>query len=153
MALSSGRDQSNLPVIGEPERAFIGRQRVGRLATADGSSEPHVVPICFALDADVVYTPIYRKPKKTLRLKRVRNIEETGRAALLFDRYDDDWSLLGWVLLRGSAALLEDGPELERAVELLRERYVQYRGMPLREMPVIAVRVEQCARWGNLRAG
>ena len=153
MALASGRDQSNRPVIGEAERAFVGRQRVGRLATADRSSQPHVVPICFALDADVVYTPIDRKPKKTLRLKRVRNIEETGRAALLFDRYHDDWALLGWVLLRGSAALLEDGPEHERAVELLRERYVQYQGMPHREMPVIAFRVERCTSWGNLRAG
>ena len=108
------------------------------------------MPVCFALDGDVIYTAVDAKPKKSSNLKRVRNIIETGRAAVLFDRYDDDWSRLGWVLVRGEASVLRKGSEYSRALELLRERYPQYRDMPLEALPVIVVRADSCASWGRL---
>ncbi len=138
-------------IIGAREARFIRGRRVGHLGTADATSQPHVMPVCFALDGDAIYTPVDAKPKKTTNLKRVRNVAETGRAAVLFDRYDnDDWSRLGWVLVRGAASVLRDGREHSRALALLRERYSQYRDMPLEESPVIAVRADSCTSWGSL---
>ena len=139
-------------MFGERERAFVDGRRVGRLATADAGGRPHVTPVCFALGARGVYVTIDEKPKReTARpLKRVRNILENPFAALVVDRYDEDWSLLGWVMVRGAAEILEDGDEHDRAQAMLRDRYPQYRRMALEGLPVIAVRVERVTSWGNL---
>lgn len=138
-------------IIGEREARFIRGCRVAHLGTTDAAPQPHVMPVCFALDGDAIYTPVDAKPKKTTNLKRVRNVAETGRAAVLFDCYDnDDWSRLGWVLVRGAASVLRDGREYSRALALLRERYSQYQDMPLEGSPVIAVRAHSCTSWGSL---
>jgi len=133
-------------------RTFLEQQRVGHLATVSRGGEPHVVPVCYAVADDTIYTPIDEKPKQPGRtLRRVRNIEETGRAALVVDRYDEDWTQLGWVLLRGRAELLAPGyPEQARAVELLRQRYPQYRTMRLETQSMIALRIERVSVWGKL---
>jgi len=140
------------PILPPLVRTFLEQQRVGHLATVSRSGEPHVVPVCYAVADDTIYTPIDEKPKKLGRtLRRVRNIEETGRAALVVDRYDEDWTQLGWVLLRGRAELLAPGsPEQARAVGLLRQRYPQYRTMRLETQPMIALRVERVSVWGKL---
>ena len=70
--------------------------------------------------------------------------------AFVADRYDDDWSLLGWVMLRGRAEVLAGGPEHDRAQTRLRDRYPQYRTMQLADLPVIALRIERATNWGNL---
>ena len=36
----------------DKEVAYLGEQRIGRLATVDGKGRPHVVPTGFNLDAD-----------------------------------------------------------------------------------------------------
>jgi PPOX class probable F420-dependent enzyme len=133
-------------------RTFLEQQRVGHLATVSRGGEPHVVPVCYAVADDTIYTPIDEKPKQPGRtLRRVRNIEETGRAALVVDRYDEDWTQLGWVLLRGRAELLAPGSaEQARAVELLRQRYPQYRTMRLETQSMIALRIERVSVWGKL---
>ncbi len=133
-------------------RTFLEQQRVGHLATVSRGGEPHVVPVCYAVADDTIYTPIDEKPKQPGRtLRRVRNIEDTGRAALVVDRYDEDWTQLGWVLLRGRAELLAPGsPEQARAVELLRQRYPQYRTMRLETQSMIALRIERVSVWGKL---
>jgi PPOX class probable F420-dependent enzyme len=133
-------------------RTFLEQQRVGHLATVSRGGEPHVVPVCYAVADDTIYTPIDEKPKQPGRtLQRVRNIEETGRAALVVDRYDEDWTQLGWVLLRGRAELLAPGsPEQARAVELLRQRYPQYQAMRLETQSMIALRIERVSVWGKL---
>jgi PPOX class probable F420-dependent enzyme len=133
-------------------RTFLEQQRVGHRATVSRGGEPHVVPVCYAVADDTIYTPIDEKPKQPGRtLRRVRNIEETGRAALVVDRYDEDWTQLGWVLLRGRAELLAPGsPEQARAVELLRQRYPQYQAMRLETQSMIALRIERVSVWGKL---
>jgi len=129
---------------------FIERQRVAHLATADASGRPHVVPVCFAQLDGRFYIAIDEKPKRSLRLKRLRNLEENPHVALVFDRYDDDWSRLGWVLVQGAAAILSDGPEHERALAALRDRYAQYRSMALEGRPLITVAAERVSSWGDL---
>jgi len=131
-------------------RAFIEAQRVARLATVDGEGHPHVVPICFALDRDVLYTPVDEKPKRAnyRALGRLRNIDLNPNVQVLFDVYDDaDWSRLRFVQLRGRARIIDSGEEHTRAIALLRHRYPQYREMALPSRPIIAVAVERTVAW------
>jgi PPOX class probable F420-dependent enzyme len=134
-------------------RGFLERQRLGHLATADASGAPHVVPICFALVGETLYVGIDEKPKRgdPLKLRRLRNIAEAPRVAIVVDVYDDrDWSRLGFVLVRGTARVLTGGVEHARAVGALREKYVQYRAMALETRPVIAADIERVTTWGHL---
>ncbi|WIG58169.1 MAG: PPOX class F420-dependent oxidoreductase [Ktedonobacterales bacterium] len=133
------------------ERAFVERQRVARLATADAAGQPHAVPVCFAYDGQRFYTPLDEKPKRGgwQGLQRIRNIQARPEASLLVDVYDDDWSRLGYVLARGPARLLP--PESDghaTALRLLRDRYPQYRTMDLESRPVIALTPERVTSWG-----
>jgi PPOX class probable F420-dependent enzyme len=133
--------------------AFLASQRVGHLATADAHGNPHVVPVCFAIENNALYVTIDEKPKRASArpLKRLRNMLDNPSVAFVVDRYDEDWRQLGWVMLRGRADILADGPEHDLAQVLLRERYAQYRAMQLSELPVIALRIERVTSWGNLR--
>jgi len=138
-------------MLTEDQRRFLARQRVAHLATADAAGRPHVVPICYALSGDRVYFTVDEKPKKRgARLKRLSNLRENPFAALVVDRYDEDWSRLGWVMLRGRAEVLDAGPEHDRAQADLRARYPQLAAMRIEQLPVVAVRVEKVASWGQL---
>ena len=132
------------------ELRFIESQRVAHLATADGGGGPHVVPVCFAYLDGRIYIAIDEKPKRSLRLKRLRNIEENPQVTLVLDRYDEDWSHLAWVLVQGTAAVLEGGTEHRQALAALREKYPQYREMRLEELPVIEITVGRVSSWGDL---
>jgi PPOX class probable F420-dependent enzyme len=120
------------------------------MATADAEGRPFVVPICFAWVDGRLYTPIDEKPKSGRPLRRLRNIEANPRVAIVFDRYDDDWQRLAWVLVRGTAALVTDEREKGKAVTALRRRYNQYRSMALEQLPIIRVIPEHVASWGAL---
>lgn len=139
----------------EIQISFMNEQRVARLATADANGAPHVVPVCFVLDSQQVYITIDEKPKNepSRPLKRIRNILENPKVSLVADRYDEDWECLGWIMLRGTAEILECGAEHDRAQTLLKSRYPQYAQMELDELPVIAIRVARVTSWGNLDAG
>lgn len=133
--------------------AFIAAARVAHLATVDARGEPHVMPVCYAYDGDRFYIAIDEKPKRPDRkLRRVRNIEQTGRAALVIDRYvDADWTRLAWLMARGAVKMLSaDDTDHARIVALLRERYPQYRQMTLERAPLIALTPERITSWGAL---
>ncbi len=120
-------------VIAEPVRRFILSHSVARLATADRHGQPHVIPFCYAFDGACFYFVVDEKPKKPTGkpLKRIRNMLENPQAALVIDDYSDDWTQLAYVLVSGSTHLVEDEAEYDAALALLRERYPQYRTMPL----------------------
>ena len=140
-------------MLSESERRFLAIRRVGHLATADRSAAPHVVPVCFAIADRSLYITIDEKPKRAgARLKRVHNIEQNPSVAFVADCYDEDWSRLGWVMLRGRAEILAHGSEHDTAQELLRVRYPQLAAMQIAALPVIAVRIERVTSWGNLSA-
>ena len=137
-------------VISNEVRAFVTEQRVARLATVDVAGFPHVVPICFALAGDVLYSAIDEKPKRGdyTHLQRLRNITADPRVQVLLDEYDEgDWSRLRYVQLRGVARVIESGAEHSRAVSLLRARYRQYGTMALESRPIIAVDVQRVVAW------
>ncbi len=119
---------------------------VARLATVRPDGRPHVVPITFALDGDVIVTAVDHKPKTTTSLQRLRNIDANPVASVLVDHYDDDWSRLWWARGDGRARILVEGAERERAVERLVDKYVPYRDRPPRG-PVIEVQVDRWAWW------
>ena len=138
-------------MLTEPQRRFLTSRRSGHLATADAGAAPHVVPVCFAVGDGALYITIDRKPKGDPRaLKRLRNIAANPTAAFVADHYDEDWTRLGWVMIRGRAEILEGGVEHRQAQELLRMRYRQYRAMPIGDLPVIAIRLERVTSWGDL---
>lgn len=133
------------------QRSFVEAGRVGRLATVDPRGAPHVVPVCYALDGASLFITIDEKPKRTDRpLQRLRNIAANPAAALVVDRYDEDWRRLGWVMLRGRAEILRSGAEHAAAQALLRTRYPQLRAMALEALPVIAIRIDRVTDWGDL---
>lgn len=143
---------ANRSTLHDYEIAFIQAQQVARLATSDADGHPHVVPVCFAFDGSRFYIALDEKPKRVelRQLRRVRNIEARHEAMLLFDRYDDDWSRLGYVQVYGQADLLApDAPGHADALLLLRERYVPYRSMKLEANPLIVITPQRVVAWGS----
>ena len=130
------------------QSAFVLAQRVAHLATVGADGEPHVIPVCFAWVEGCFWIAIDEKPKRSADLKRLRNIAANPRVSLLFDRYDDDWSRLAYVLVHGTAKVIASGRSETGALAALRERYAQYKGMGLEERPLVLVRVERVVAWG-----
>jgi PPOX class probable F420-dependent enzyme len=120
--------------------------RVARLATVDPDGRPHLVPIVFALDGETLYSAVDRKPKRSARLRRIENARARPDVTILVDHYDDDWSRLWWIRLRGRARVLDDGAEREHALAVLAEKYPQYRVEPP-DGPVLAVDVTDVRDW------
>lgn len=129
----------------------VERSPVARLATVDSANAPHLVPLVFACDGSTVYSAVDHKPKRSRALKRLANIAANPRVSMLVDEYDDDWSQLWWVRLDGSATIVETGPVWERAVELLAEKYPNYRGYPP-DGAVIVIAVDRIVGWTASRA-
>lgn len=128
--------------------AFLADQPVARLATADAAGQPHVVPFCFALWQGALYTPIDEKPKRSDRpLKRLRNLAENPRVAVVADHYETDWTRLRWVMVQGQASILEGGPERAAALAALRAKYPQYRAMALETRPIIKIVPDRVFGW------
>jgi PPOX class probable F420-dependent enzyme len=126
--------------------------RVGRLATLGAHGDPHVVPLCFALDGETLYSAIDQKPKRSQRLRRVENLRANPQAAVLVDHYEERWSRLWWVRVDAEARMLEEGTERERALELLVAKYRQYQEAPPNG-PVIALDVRRWTGWSAAGTG
>ena len=129
--------------------AFVAGARIGHLATVDEKGHPHVVPVCFAYSDGIVYIALDAKPKRVavMRLRRVRNLLANPNVQLLVDRYDEDWSRLRYVQCRGTALLVDSGPEHNAAIALLRARYSQYVSMPLEQAPIIRIEIADHVAW------
>jgi PPOX class probable F420-dependent enzyme len=134
--------------------AFIEQARVAHLATASRDGRPHVVPVCFALlDRSTLVFAIDDKPKAAGRvLKRLRNLAENDRFAVVVDRWDEDWRRLAYVMLTGRGHVCEDLHRRRIAIDRLRERYPQYREMNLdpARHAVVELALERAHTWGPL---
>lgn len=132
-------------------RAMLESARNGYLSTASPSGDPHLQPVVFQIVGDSLYIAIDEKPKTTLRLRRLTNIESNPKFALLVDHYDDDWSRLWWILLRGPAEVLWpsewDADEAEGVIAALRAKYPQYESMGLEERPLLQLTPDRVTRW------
>lgn len=135
------------------ELAFLREARVGRLAMVDARNRPSVVPFCFAVLGDVepvVVSALDEKPKRVAdeRLGRVRNIEANPEVCFVVDRYDEDWSQLAFVRVRGRARVVPAGSEGHAgAVAALRRKYPQYASMVIERRAVIAIDELRAVSW------
>lgn len=140
-----------MPIVFPPNvEVFISNQRTASLATAGHDGQPHLVPVCFVYDGATFYTVIDKKPKKVppLQLRRIKNIIQNPYVALLLHHYDDEWDKLAYLMIRGTAEVLEGGQP--HAIELLRDKYPQYRNMDLEAVPAIKITPDQFTAWGTL---
>ena len=131
--------------------ALLRESRVARLGTADAAGQPLVVPVCYVFDGRACFSALDAKPKRVAAgaLRRVRNIAANPRVSLVVDRWDEDWSKLLWVIVEGRAELLMAGAERAAAVDLLREKYAQYRalGLDREAAPVIRITPARALAW------
>jgi PPOX class probable F420-dependent enzyme len=133
-------------LTGEESRERARGEAVAHLATLSGGGQPHLVPVTFVIAAGRLAIGIDEKPKSTLDLKRLRNIHENPRVAVLWDRYDDDWSELWWVRADGDASIEAEGPTWGEAWAALNEKYPQYEGRQ-HSGPVILIDVTRWSGW------
>jgi len=127
-------------------RARFAQARVARLATADATGVPHIVPIVFAVDGDRIVTAIDGKTKRGGALRRLQNIGANPQVSVLVDHYDDDWSRLWWARADGRAQVLGAGADADAALSLLRRRYPQYATVVL-PGPALVIEVERWSGW------
>ena len=127
-------------------RARFEEASVAHLATVGADGAPHIVPVTFALNGDTLYTAVDAKPKRGSPLRRFRNVAANPRVAVLVDRYDADWTRLWWARADGSARVVTDGDELERALSALRARHPQYARVALTG-PAIVMAVDRWSGW------
>jgi len=132
---------------GEARRRLAGA-KIGRLATVGDDGHPHIVPFVFAMDGDRLYFAVDAKPKRTTNLKRLRNIAANPAVAVLADHYEDDWSKLWWVRADGMARVVTDAAETQRAIDLLANRYEQYR-QTRPAGPVVAIQIDHLTGWSG----
>ena len=135
----------SLPPATAAER--LAQARVGRLATVTADGRPHAVPVCFALAGGRIYTAVDAKPKGTRALARLENVRATGRASLLVDHYEEDWTRLWWVRVDGPARVIDS----EEAIDALAAKYAQYREQRPGG-PLIAIAPERWRSWAATSA-
>ncbi len=133
-------------------RTLFSHARVARLATVGADGLPHLVPITFALAGEVIYFAVDGKPKSTRKLRRLSNIDATGRACVLVDHYDDDWSRLWWVRVDGRAEVLApDDGRIIAGLAALTAKYPQYHQAPPGG-PVVAISASAWRGWSATTA-
>lgn len=142
----------------EDTRRFLEAHRLGHLATTGSDGAPHVMPVCYALDDDAVYFVADAKPKRrpARELERLRNLRANPRAALVVDDWDEDWTRLAWVLVRGPAAIVDDPVAHATALARLRDRYPQYRAMALDDPaahPIVRIVPVRVRHWRGATEG
>jgi PPOX class probable F420-dependent enzyme len=127
-------------------RQRLAEAAVARLATVRPDGKPHIVPITFAVEGDTIYFAVDAKPKRTTHLERLKNIAANPHVSVLFDQYADDWAKLWWVRVDGTARVVTDADQARRGVDLLVDRYPQYRhARP--EGPVVAITIDRATGW------
>jgi PPOX class probable F420-dependent enzyme len=132
----------------EARRRLTG-SRHARLASVSEDGRPHLVPIVFAVDGDILYFAVDSKPKRTANLKRLKNIAANPAVAVLADHYDDDWTKLWWVRVDGTARIVTDEAEAQRAIDLLTQRYRQYE-TERPGGPVVAIHIDRLTGWSAI---
>ena len=124
--------------------------RVGRIATVTPERRPHVVPFVFALVQDRghprAYWAVDRKPKRSERVQRLRNIEANPAVEFVVDGYDENWGALWWVRASGAGRVVETDDERSAALTSLREKYARYADEPPTG-PVVAIDIERVSGW------
>jgi PPOX class probable F420-dependent enzyme len=124
----------------------ISTVRSATLGTVCPDGSPHLVPCVFAVDAPLFFIPVDGKRKRSRELKRLNNLKTDPRAVLLFHGWDEDWSRLWWVSVKGEALILRTPSDMNHARHLLLARYSQYR-TPEELDPIIQIQITKVIEW------
>jgi PPOX class probable F420-dependent enzyme len=95
----------------------------GILVTVVPDGSPRPVPFTFALLDDRIVGAVDHKPKSTMRLARLADLQRTGHATVLVEHYEEDWRRLWWVRVTGQAEVHDPGDP--SAVDALVAKYDQ----------------------------
>ncbi|HXQ59819.1 MAG TPA: PPOX class F420-dependent oxidoreductase [Acidimicrobiales bacterium] len=97
--------------------AFLGSSppHTGKLATVRADGRPHVAPIWFALDGEVV---VFSTGEQTVKGRALRR---DGRAAMCVD---DERPPFVFVTVQGTVELVDDRAELRRWAGIIGGRYM-----------------------------
>jgi PPOX class probable F420-dependent enzyme len=126
--------------LSQKERRYLDRARICRVASADKRGTPHVAPLCHAFDS------ARRTAYVATSGRTARNLSKRPTAALACDDYFENWGRLRGIVAHAQARIVRRGPELERAVRLLRKKYKQYQDYEFDE--AIALRIARVSSWG-----
>jgi len=111
--------------------ASLLRARRAYLATEGFDGAAEVVPVCFTWAGEAIWIAVS---------------EDTDfsdqRVTFLVDRWDEDWTKLSWLVAKGRATVLPDGPEADRALDALESKYAQYLKYP-HYGPIMRLDVEE----------
>jgi len=126
--------------LSQKERRYLDRARICRVASADKRGTPHVAPLCHAFDA------ASRTAYVATSGRTARNLTKRPTATLACDDYFENWGRLRGLVAHVRARIVRRGPELDRAVRLLKKKYKQYRDYEFDE--AIALQIERVSSWG-----
>ena len=137
-------------IFSPAERDLLAEARRASLATIDSDGRARLVPICFVLIDDVIWSPIDEKRKSIAdprALARVRDIQARPAVTVLVDRWSEDWAVLAWLRLDALGELVEPKDVPTGIVGALRERYPQYREHDLEHRPMLRLSIERVSSW------
>ncbi len=120
---------------------FIGAARVCRVGTSGPGGQPHVIPVCPVFDGQTLYIDIEHT------YATARNLAANPRLAVLIDQYDEDWSKLKGVLLHCRVQEVH-GREKDRAWEMIRAKYPQWKEIDWEPHLTLALHIERWFQWG-----
>jgi len=135
------------PLPADEARRRLAAARIGHLATVRADGRPHLVPLVFVVEGDVIYAIADPKPKRGLDLVRHRNIEVNPAVSLLVDAYHEPWEGIWWVRADGLARVVEAGDERETAIRLLRAKYADYETWATPFGAATVINVERWTSW------
>jgi nitroimidazol reductase NimA-like FMN-containing flavoprotein (pyridoxamine 5'-phosphate oxidase superfamily) len=108
-------------------REFLSQERVARVATINAEGAVHIVPICFAVDGETVFSTVIEGSR------RLENMRRRPSVSIVVDRYEEKegrWLTLKGVLMYGQAEILgyaSGKAAFMKGWSLLVEKYPQYR--------------------------
>jgi pyridoxamine 5'-phosphate oxidase family protein len=126
----TGEQEDTVSAFSDAEIAYLGSQRLGRLATVGTDGMPHVVPVAFRYnpDADAIDIGGHDFAKR----KKFRDVQGTRVAALVVDDVLPPWEPRA-VEVRGEAITLETGGKA------IMERF---------DDPIIRITPRRIVSWG-----
>jgi PPOX class probable F420-dependent enzyme len=121
--------------------------RIARLGTVREDGRPHVVPIVFAVDGETIFSIADPKPKRGMDLLRHRNIAANPAVSVLVDEYEESWQRIWWVRIDGTGRVVEDGPDRDTAIRLVRAKYPQYAAWTTPFGAATVIRIGRLSSW------
>jgi nitroimidazol reductase NimA-like FMN-containing flavoprotein (pyridoxamine 5'-phosphate oxidase superfamily) len=104
-----------------------------------------VMSVCHVIEGNHIYFATGKKSKK------INNLTENDKAALVCDEYTEFWSALKGVFIQGKMRVISKGPAFRKLKKLLYQKYPRYeREAPIEEGKTVIVEIipQNVVNWG-----